>query len=258
MSFGRKRGPPESTEGAEPDEGNGPVGTLRQMQSVLRPLGRKRVLLATLLLLGGVAGVLVLASGFSFWWTSQPSFCARCHPMQEFVAAWEDSTHADVNCEKCHLTPGLFGFLGGKIAGLQVVMNYARGRFEDYSFNAVVGNASCLQCHENVMSKNVHADSSVGVLVSHKNIVESGGKCISCHSTVGHPAAIPAGAQTHPTMATCVQCHNDETAPLRCNLCHVNRNPPTGSPPASPPPVTGASPAAAAGLEPSGLALRGG
>ncbi len=37
--------------------------------------------------------------------------------------------------------------------------------------------------------------------------------------------AVPVGSQTHPSMSTCLQCHNDDVAPLDCRLCHVGRPP---------------------------------
>jgi nitrate/TMAO reductase-like tetraheme cytochrome c subunit len=195
--------------------------------------GERRVFVVSASVLGvATVGVLLFSAG-SFWWTSQPSFCNGCHVMNKYVQTWSASAHQDVNCEKCHLTPGLFGFLGGKIAGLQVVMNYIRGDYEDYSFSAAVSNASCLQCHRSIMDKNVH-DARAGVIVSHRNIVEAGGKCVSCHSTVAHGDAIPIGSATHPSMQTCLTCHNNDTAPLRCSLCHVGREPPSEPPPISP------------------------
>lgn len=209
-----------------------PVGfreSLRATREALAPLGRRPVFLATFGMAGVAIGGVLLFSGFSFWWTSQPSFCDRCHVMNKYVDTWEVSPHKNVTCENCHTTPGLFGFIGGKISGLQVVMNYIRGEYEDYSFNAAVSNASCLQCHEEVLERNIHTEES-GVAVSHLNIVEMGGKCISCHSTVAHQGAIPAGSETHPTMQSCLTCHNDTTAPLRCSLCHVGREPPDEMP----------------------------
>ena len=212
----------------EPDPPFNLADHLQAMGEALRPLGRRRVLAAsvTVAMLG--LGGLFLVSGFSFWWTSQPSFCAKCHPMQKFVDAWEEGPHSEVNCEECHVTPGLFGFIGGKIAGLQVVMNYVRGTYEDYSFNAAVGNAACLKCHEGIMGETIHS-TDTGILVSHKDIIETGGKCMSCHSTVGHGDAVPFGSQTHPTMATCLTCHDDRIAPLDCDLCHVGKKPPSPS-----------------------------
>ena len=208
-----------------PDHKPGVIGTLKGISQALAPLGRKRVLAAGAVVFGiGIVGIIFM-SGFSFWWTSQPSFCAKCHPMQKFVDAWAQGPHKDVTCEKCHVTPGLFGFIGGKIAGLQVVMNYVRGNYEDYSFNAAVGNASCLQCHEGILSKNIHTTGAMDVLVSHRNIVENGAKCVGCHSTVAHGDSVPIGSQTHPTMSTCMQCHNGSVAPVKCSLCHVSGEP---------------------------------
>jgi nitrate/TMAO reductase-like tetraheme cytochrome c subunit len=208
------------------------------VRAALAPVGARRVIMAGL----GITGLLVvgmlLFSGFSFWWTSQPSFCNRCHVMKPYVAAWKESPHQDVNCESCHLTPGVFGFVGGKIAGLQVVMNYVRGEYEDYSFNAAVSNGSCLQCHGEIMERNIHRD---GIRVSHANIIGLGGKCLSCHSTVAHGEAVAVGSATHPTMTACLTCHNDEIAPLKCDLCHTGRSGPQPEASTEPTPVeTGA------------------
>lgn len=227
--------PPDRSSGFEPSEPETPGEgeperkparrpgfreSLRATREALAPIGRRRVLAATVGLMSiATVGILVF-SGVSFWWTSQPSFCGRCHVMDPYIESWEHSPHQEVNCERCHLPPGVFGFVGGKIAGLQVVMNYLRGRFEDYSFNAAVSNASCLQCHEDILEHNVHG---AQVEVSHLDIVEAGGKCMSCHSTVAHGEAVPVGSATHPTMDKCLTCHNDETAPLKCSLCHTGR-----------------------------------
>lgn len=204
--------------------------TVRAVGRALAPFGKKRLVgVVAVVALTAVVGAMAF-TGFAFWWTSRPSFCGRCHPMKPFVAAWAESAHKKVNCESCHTTPGLFGFVGGKIAGLQVVANYIRGDYHDYSFNAAVSNGACLQCHDKVLEKNIHTTGPVDAVVSHKNIVEAGGKCISCHSTVAHGEAVPPGSQTHPTMAQCLKCHNDKIAPLRCNLCHTGRSP-TGARP---------------------------
>jgi cytochrome c nitrite reductase small subunit len=217
-------GPPagEPTEPAGEEDSGG--GLISETRAALAPVKKRHILVASVGLMGfAFAGTLLFAA-VSFWWTSQPSFCGRCHVMEPYIAAWEQSAHSDVNCESCHLTPGFFGFIGGKIAGLQVVANYIRGDYEDWSFNAAVSNASCLQCHDEILAKNIHS-ADTGVIVSHRNIVETGGKCMFCHSTVAHGAAVQMGSATHPTMATCLTCHNDEIAPLDCDLCHVGKRP---------------------------------
>lgn len=208
-------------------------GLFATTRAALAPVDKRHVVIASVGLMGFATAGVLLFSAVSFWWTSQPSFCNRCHVMEPYVAAWKQSPHQNVNCESCHLTPGFFGYMGGKISGLQVVMNYIRGEYHDWSFNAAVSNASCLQCHESILDRNIH-DPTIGITVSHKNIIGMGGKCLSCHSTVAHGAAVSVGSETHPTMATCLRCHNDKIAPLECDLCHTGRAPPSQMPSATP------------------------
>jgi nitrate/TMAO reductase-like tetraheme cytochrome c subunit len=207
-------------------------------KKVARRLDKRHVVALSGGLLGvTMVGVLLFSAG-SFWWTSQPSFCNRCHVMNKYVDTWSASAHHDVTCERCHLSPGLFGFLGGKITGLQVVMNYIRGNYEDYSFNASVQNASCLECHSDLLARNF-TDRKTGVTVSHLHIIQNGGKCMNCHSTVAHGSAVPPGSATFPTMDTCLKCHNGTIAPTDCDLCHRSGTP-NGKPPVQPTSVPGA------------------
>lgn len=190
---------------------------------------RKRYIVLSAGTMGMVGGGILLLSVFSFWWTSQPSFCNRCHVMNKYVAAWERSPHKDVNCETCHTAPGFFGFVGGKVAGLQVVANYVRGEFTDDSFNAAVANASCLRCHEDILDHLI-TDEETQVTVSHYHIIDNGGKCMNCHSTVAHLETVPIGSATYPTMDTCMKCHNGDLAPTDCEVCH-RAGPPGPVPP---------------------------
>ncbi len=229
-----------SAPGPVGDEGLEPRGPFASTRAALAPVKKRHVLVASLGLAGVIAGGILVFSAISFWWTSQPSFCNRCHVMNKYVAAWEASPHQDVNCEACHLTPGFFGFLGGKISGLQVVMNYIRGTYEDYSFNAAVTNAACLQCHQEILDGNIH-DQASGITVSHRDILDMGGKCMNCHSTVAHGGEVSFGSSTHPTMETCLKCHNDKIAPLDCDLCHTGREGPMGVAESSPSPAAPAT-----------------
>lgn len=190
---------------------------------------RRRYLVISTGLLGFIGGAVLLLSGFSFWWTSQPDFCARCHVMTKYVDAWNRSPHREVNCETCHTAPGFFGFVGGKIASLQVVASYVTGDFEDYSFNAAVPNAPCLRCHEDLLERTVTSPET-GVTVSHAHIIENGGKCMNCHSTVAHLETVSIGSATFPTMDTCMRCHNGEFAPTDCRICHRQGPPGPTSP----------------------------
>lgn len=219
---------PESAgDSSSPGRFPGVVASVRAINRALAGVGRRRLLLGGAVMVGVPTVLLGAGSGYGLWATSQPSFCSQCHVMTPYVQAWETSPHRDVNCESCHIAPGAAAFVGGKIAGLQVVINYWTGNYEeDRSFNAVVGNAACLRCHQKVLEGTVTG--ADGLRVNHSGIVTQGGKCISCHSTVAHESAMKVGARTYPSMQTCFRCHDGTTASAGCTTCHAPRKPTTG------------------------------
>jgi nitrate/TMAO reductase-like tetraheme cytochrome c subunit len=244
-------------ESGGPADGGGsgsanPIRTVKEMHQAVSALGRNRVIGATLLVIGIGGLALLFTSAFSMWFTSQPSFCAKCHPMVKFVDGWKEHTHSEVSCEECHISPGLFGFIGGKIAGLQVVMNYVRGNYEDYSFSAAVSNGACLRCHEGVMEEDFY-DPVKELRVSHRNIIGAGAKCVTCHNTVGHGDAVPPGAAMYPTMDKCLNCHNNVIAPMKCELCHTDMDPNAKLPPGTvlPGGMPGSAPITGGGSSPA-------
>lgn len=232
MSLFRRKRPASIEAESPPDAPAGAEGTTEGGETVLEDAGgrrRKRYIVLSAGMLGLIGGGILFLSVFSFWWTSQPDFCNRCHVMNKYVDAWSRSPHRDVNCETCHTQPGFFGFVGGKVAGLQVVANYIRGDFTDDSFNASVSNASCLRCHEEIL-EHLITDPETEITVSHEHIMDNGGKCMNCHSTVAHLETVSIGSATFPTMDTCMKCHNGDLAPTDCEICH-RQGPPGPVPP---------------------------
>ena len=51
---------------------------------------------------GGVFGVLVIAVTVLSYQSRRASFCDSCHYMDPYVRHWKESSHADVECVKCH------------------------------------------------------------------------------------------------------------------------------------------------------------
>jgi len=192
--------------------------SVRAVRSAVGGLGRRRLMRAAVALIVVPLLVVTGLSAAAMHWTSQPSFCARCHVMQPYIDGWAAGAHGSVNCEDCHLPPGGVAFVGGKIAAMQVVVDYFRGDYRDQSFNAVVGNASCLKCHADIESAVLVRD---GIKVAHAGIVRLGAKCMSCHSTIAHGDATPVGSRTYPTMNTCFSCHDGKIASTTCTTCHV-------------------------------------
>ena len=91
------------------------------------------------------AGGLVVATVEA---TGRPGFCNSCHIMKPYYASWTQSSHAEVECLKCHLRPGFTGLVKGKINGLAQLVDCVVGRVGTKP-NATIVDASCLrsECH---------------------------------------------------------------------------------------------------------------
>ncbi|NTW28466.1 MAG: hypothetical protein HGA39_03775 [Coriobacteriia bacterium] len=205
-----------------------------------RPQRRSRaprrtwVLLAILL-----AGVLIMGAAFVAVAraTDAPSFCATCHEMKPFVAAWEHGTHSQTACVECHVDPGI-ARLTHKFVALGEVISHLRG---NYSFPLAtppnVPDARCARCHPLV---------TVSIPGFSHDEHEQRGACTMCHMNAGHavttadlvaagiysgrslPSTGTAGATSidggmadlagHITVA-CSRCHVMSKIP--CSSCHT-------------------------------------
>jgi len=100
--------------------------------------------------------------------TSEPEFCALCHPAQGTgplaeVDSWEHSNHskAGVSCLDCHGRPGMVGYITAKMGGLKdAYMQLAISQEEklDVLSNPpedLVPAAHCLFCHSDEGNRKV-------------------------------------------------------------------------------------------------------
>lgn len=55
--------------------------------------------------------------------TSQSFFCNSCHIMEPYYTSWTKSTHKDVECVECHISPGVDNFIAAKLNGLGQVVD---------------------------------------------------------------------------------------------------------------------------------------
>ncbi len=170
----------------------------------------------------------VVVLGVALTATSLPSFCASCKSHEPIVAAYRESAHNGVNCELCHSKPGPFFFLTAKMEALEQPIAQLTGNYEEPILASVL-NQSCRQCHKNaVLFGTITAQ---GIRVDHEHLIEAGFLCIRCHSTTGHPDAVPTGSRTYPSMDQCLMCHNNKyraddgtVAAADCELCHTKPN----------------------------------
>ncbi len=191
-------------DGKEPfSEDNGDV-SLRQVAVVMRQnfpwlLKRAAAVIASLLLL------LVLLTGFAGVYTSRPEFCRSCHNMEPYYTSWQESSHRDVSCIKCHFPPGVGEEVRGKMLGLVQLAKYVT-RSEGPRPAAEIPDASCLRsgCHERrLLSGRVEFH---GVPFDHRPHLKQmrrGKKlrCTSCHSQIVQ------GEHMTVTESTCFLCH---------------------------------------------------
>lgn len=173
----------------------------------------------------GLAGILMLvvASLMSTYViTSQNDYCVRCHsqaPNNSGTAT--DSSepesglaelHTGVRCVACHEGP-ITDVVGTTADRVRHVGAYMAGR-RGGQFAAVASDR-CLTCHEAIMS-GVTVDQRRGLRTSHREPIEAGMQCRTCHPNAGHlPEAKGAG------MSACVRCHDGKTAPAECATCHT-------------------------------------
>lgn len=161
--------------------------------------------------------------------TSQPQFCSSCHIMRPFIAAWENSSHKDVDCMKCHAHEGLTGYIETKFTALSMLANYATGIYKRSKPWAEIEDKNCLECHESRLLEG-KIEFTSGVTFDHEpHLTEKrrGRKlrCTSCHSQIVQ------GEHISVTTSTCFLCHfkNVEKEGRQelsnCTKCHA---PPVG------------------------------
>ncbi len=182
---------------------------------------RKKRLIIAAILLGAFLIVTVLAVQL----TSHSGFCSSCHYMGPYFESWEESSHGQFECSKCHYPPkgGIFSKLGKKMEGLVMLGRYWTKLYVKSKPWAEIRDDSCLQsgCHDKrllegkVMFKTVAFDHTV-----HFEDLKRGKKlqCTSCHSQIVQ------GEHITVTESSCFICHFKESEFYpqidNCSHCH--------------------------------------
>lgn len=144
--------------------------------------------------------------------TSQPWFCNSCHIMEPYYTSWQTSAHRDVSCVKCHIEPGMDGFIHAKLNGLGQVVDDLLSR-TSFKPSASVDALSCTRsgCHsvETLAGKTIdngrfkfRHDKHIGI--EHLGVEIT---CSTCHSHVMGDDHF----EVHTNV--CITCHMVETDP---------------------------------------------
>ncbi|HJZ73466.1 MAG TPA: NapC/NirT family cytochrome c [Vicinamibacterales bacterium] len=81
--------------------------------------------------LTGVNIVIVLLAGYGgLHWMESPAFCGQvCHTtMHPQFIAWQNASHANIPCVKCHIGEGAAGFVHAKLSGVRQLVHVWTGR----------------------------------------------------------------------------------------------------------------------------------
>ena len=144
--------------------------------------------------------------------TSQSWFCNSCHIMNPYYDSWKHGAHKDVECVKCHISPGLENFLEAKFNGLGQVVDDVLHR-TSMKPSASVSELACLRsgCHD--LGKVTATTKTTGKFLfrhdKHLNLEYAGIKmaCTVCHSHVKGDEHFEVNTNV------CVTCHLMQTDP---------------------------------------------
>ena len=166
----------------------------------------------------GIIALTWFALGFS---TSTDDMCLSCHvenPHTESMllvdAGKVEYVHADLSCVRCHEPGRAMGAYGVNtlVRSVHFARGFGLGDASDYGSVTV---SSCSRCHASDI-EGVVENETRGVLVSHTEPIESGLRCVDCHSLDQGLIGGGIGGMTR-----CISCHDNVTASATCTDCHV-------------------------------------
>lgn len=215
---------PEQTRPEETGEARAEADSSASDQRVRRTIWQKlrRLLLRAAAFLGAMLLFVALLTAGAGWYTSRPEFCRSCHIMEPYFVSWQESSHKDVSCIKCHFAPGLGEKVRGKMLGLVQLAKYVT-RSEGPRPAAEIPDASCLRsgCHETrTLAGRVDFHGMAFDHTPHLENLRRGKKlrCTSCHSQIVQ------GSHMTVTLSTCFLCHFKEGVFNQglgaCTRCH--------------------------------------
>lgn len=169
----------------------------------------------------GVLLLLVFVAVLPGYMALQPRFVERYANMDDAYTSWAGSTHAEVACRECHVSPRLvaqsaFAF---RMLGEFYVSIVMPGR--QPALFPKPKNAACTSCHLDTRTTSPTGDLKIPHR-AHVRVLKL--QCVYCHSYVVHKAS-PEGRHT-PRMSTCLTCHDGKRARKDCPVCHVRKDVP--------------------------------
>jgi hypothetical protein len=147
---------------------------------------------------------------------NESGFMARYDHYTDEVSAWEESVHAKVGCDTCHVPPGTFDQLAhdARMLGEFYVSTVLRSREPDILGTPV--NEACADCHVDLRTVSPSGDLNIPHR-AHVDVLDV--DCVHCHEFLVHETN-PEGTHA-PRMEMCMECHDGEQAKDACAVCHT-------------------------------------
>lgn len=141
------------------------------------------------LLLNSLLGILLGASGYTFYYaqgasylSNDPQACVNCHIMRSQFEDWEKgSHHALATCNDCHMPHAFFPkWLTKATNGYHHSLAFTLWNFREpiriKPGNSGVLNANCLYCHRDFVRE----------ITAHRVLEDEELYCVRCHNDIGH------------------------------------------------------------------------
>jgi nitrate/TMAO reductase-like tetraheme cytochrome c subunit len=141
--------------------------------------------------------------------TSTSSFCKSCHIMEPYYASWNHGHHKDVECVKCHISPGVDNFVAAKLNGLGQVVDDVLHRTGTKP-SASVSQLACTRpgCHsvENLKGRKIDTGKFKFDHAKHlsQTVLGVTMECSTCHA---HIKGGPESEHFEVNTDACITCH---------------------------------------------------
>ncbi len=193
---------------------------MKKQRKPVRPsLGRRGRIV-----LGSMAALFVLGLAAMFTGTqleNHNSFCASCHTdgEQTFynqslassavdLASFHELKGASL-CIDCHTGPGVFGRVGGLMAGASDTVSYISGRYPQPAVQEEpIGDGNCLKCHASIAQKQDMNNHFHALLSRWQRLDSNAATCVSCHNGHNTKGDVKIGyLNEQDTVLVCQKCH---------------------------------------------------
>lgn len=169
--------------------------------------------------IAAVAAALVLFVAGPGYTATQPQFYERFERLGTYYETWVASTHANVPCQRCHVSPGTIAQTGYNFRMVGEI--YLSLLPLDREPDTLGGppNAACNECHIDLRAVSPSGDLLIPH-AAHVDILKI--DCVECHGAMMVHNADPTTGVA-PRMEGCLTCHDGEKAKADCNACHLEK-----------------------------------